>query len=290
MEEKNFITLKGDFVIEERLKELSDEIDIKIEIANAMVCTEESKSEAKKMRTALKKDFEVLESQRKAVKTKVLEKYNAFEELYKKYVTEKFKTADKLLGDKINIIEDAQKKALEDTARDYFAEYATSKDIDFVPFERMGLKIGVSDNDTKLRKQIVIFLDKISEDLQLIETQENKEEILVEYKQTLNVVDSINRVKMRIKAIEEEKRRQEELLKKRELEQEAISKVQEAVSKVQEVEEESLEAPVVVENKPAETVEEPVYTMSFYVRGTKEELKAVKAFLEEGNYEFGSIN
>jgi hypothetical protein len=283
MEEKNFITLRGDFVIEERLKELSDEIDIKIETANAMVCTEESKSEVKKMRTSLKKDFEVLETQRKAVKTKVLEKYNAFEELYKKYVTEKFKIADKSLGEKINIIEDAQKKELEDTARDYFAEYASSKDIDFVSFERMGLKIGVSDNDTKLRKQIVIFLDKISEDLRLIETQENKEEILVEYKQSLNVIDSINKVKTRIKMIEEEKRRQEELLKKRELEQEAIAKVEAVI-------EESLEAPVVVESKPAEPTTEPVYTMSFYVRGTKEELKAVKAFLEEGNYEYGSIN
>ena len=286
MEEKNFITLRGDFVIEERLKELSDEIDKKIETANSMICTEESKSEVKKMRTALKKDFEVLEIQRKAVKSKVLEKYNAFEELYKKYVTEKFKTADKSLGDKINIIEDAQKKELEDTAREYFNEYATSKDIDFVVFERMNLKIGVSDNDTKLRKQIVIFLDKISEDLCLIETQENKEEILVEYKQTLNVVDSINRVKTRIRMIEEEKRRQEELLKKREQEKEAIAKVQEAVSKVQETTEESLEAPVIVESINVE----PIYTMSFCVKGTKEQLKAVKAFLEEGNYEYGSIN
>lgn len=279
MEEKNFITLRGDFVIEERLKELSDEIDIKIETANEMVCTEESKSEVKKMRTALKKDFEVLETQRKAVKSKVLEKYNAFEELYKKYVTEKFKTADKSLGEKINIIEDAQKKELEDTARDYFAEYAASKDIDFVSFERMGLKIGVSDNDTKLRKQIVIFLDKISEDLQLIETQENKEAILVEYKQTLNVIDSINKVKTRIRMIEEEIRRHEELLKKREQEREAVAKVQAAV-------EESLEAPVIVESINVE----PIYTMSFCVKGTKEQLKAVKTFLEEGNYEYGSIN
>lgn len=286
MEERNFITLKGDFIIEERLKELSDEIDKKIETANALVCTEESKSEVKKMRTALKKDFEVLENQRKSVKSKVLEKYNAFEELYKKYVTEKFKGADKSLSDKINVIETAQKKELEDAAREYFIEYAASEGIDFVTFEQVGLKIGVSDNDTKLRKQIVFFLNKVSEDLQLIETQENKEEILVEYKQSLNVIDSINRVKTRIKAIEEEKRRQEELLKIREQEREAISKVQAAI-------EENLEAPVVVETSQyvnVESPEEQLYTMTFYVRATKEGLKEVKAFLEERGYEYGSIN
>ena len=286
MEERSFITLKGDFVIEERLKELSDEIDEKIGRATALVCTEESKSEVKKMRTALKKDFEVLENQRKSVKSKVLEKYNAFEELYKKYVTEKFKSADKSLGAKINVIEDAQKKVLEDTAREYFVEYAAREGIDFITFEQVGLKIGVSDNDTKLRKQIVFFLDKVSEDLRLIETQENKEEILVEYKQSLNVVDSINKVKTRIKMIEEEKRRQEELLKKREQEKEALAKVEAAI-------EESLEAPVVVETSQyvnVESPEEQLYTMTFYVRGTKEELKAVKAFLEEGKYEFGGIN
>ena len=286
MEERNFITLKGDFVIEERLKELSDEIDKKIEQANALVCTEESKSKVKKMRTALKKDFDVLENQRKSVKSKVLEKYNAFEELYKKYVTEKFKGADKSLSEKINVIENAQKKELEDAAREYFVEYAASEGIDFVTFEQIGLKIGVSDNDTKLRKQIVIFLNKVSEDLQLIETQENKEEILVEYKQSLNVIDSINKVKIRIKAIEAEKRRQEELLKIREQEREAVAKVQAAM-------EESLDTPIVMETSyhiNVESPEEQLYTVNFYVRGTKEELKTVKAFLENGGYEYGSIN
>lgn len=282
MEERNFITLKGDFIIEERLKELSDEIDEKIEKANALVCTEESKSEVKKMRTALKKDFDVLETQRKAVKSKVLEKYNAFEELYKKYVTEKFKGADKSLSNKINVIEDAQKKELEDAAREYFTEYAASEGIDFITFEQVGLKIGVSDNDTKLRKQIVFFLNKVSEDLQLIETQENKEEILVEYKQSLNVIDSINRVKTRIKMIEEEKRRQEELLKIKEQERVAVAKVQAAI-------EEGLNAPTVISSK-MEAPEDYVYTMTFYVRATKEGLKEVKTFLEERGYEYGSIN
>lgn len=57
-----------------------------------------------------------------------------------------------------------------------------------------------------LKEQAKAFIDKIVDDLNLIKTQEHKAEILVEYKQTLNVAQAITIVINRFKAIEEEKR------------------------------------------------------------------------------------
>ena len=61
-----------------------------------------------------------------------------------------------------------------------------------------------------LKEQAKAFVDKIADDLNLIETQEHKAEILVEYKQTLNVSQAITTVTNRFKDIEEEKKKQEE--------------------------------------------------------------------------------
>ena len=59
------------------------------------------------------------------------------------------------------------------------------------------------------------FIDKIADDLNLIDTQEHKAEILVEYKQSLNVSNAITTVNNRFKAIEEEKAKQEKELQQK---------------------------------------------------------------------------
>lgn len=214
MERQDLIVVKQLPIIQEQLKQLSEEIDKKVTEAMKMECTEENKQLVKNKRTELKKDFNELEERRKAVKEQVLKPYNDFDSIYKQCVTEKFTKADTDLKNKIDSIETEQKKKLEDEARRYFEEYIASKKIDFISFEKVGLKIGVSDNPTKLKKQITVFIDQKVDDLNLIETQEHKEEILVEYKQTLNVSNAITTVTNRFKAIEEEKIKQEELKQK----------------------------------------------------------------------------
>ena len=209
--DNQLIVVKQLPLIEEHLKNVSLEIDKKVNEVKSLVCTEENKQAIKKIRTEMKKEFEEYEIQRKTVKEKVSAPYMKFEEVYKECISEKFKDADKELKNKIDLIENEQKKRLEDESKRYFEEYKTSEKVDFITFEKMNLKIGVSDNPTKLKKQIKEFIDKITDDLNLIETQEHKAEILVEYKQTLNVSNAITTVTNRFKAIEEEKKKQEEL-------------------------------------------------------------------------------
>lgn len=269
-------------IIEQQLKELGLEIDKKVETANALVCTEETRQSVKQLRTQFEKEFKELEAQRKAVKNKILEPYQAFEEIYKENITEKYANAKVILDSKIAVIENSIIDDLKNGAITYFEEYSQQNNIDFLTFERLNIKVGLSDNPTKLKKQVTSFIDKVVDELALIETQEHKAEILVEYKSSLNVAQAITIVSNRFKAIEVEKKRQEELAKIKEQEQTIVRKVEEVVK---------MDAPVVeqVTEQVSEQVNEPTYIVKFYVRGTKAQLGAVKEFLERGAYDYGSI-
>ncbi len=279
MNNQDLIVVKQLPIIQEQLKQLSEEIDKKVENAKGLICTEENKQAVKQVRTSMSKEFEELENQRKKVKEQVLAPYMQFEEIYKQYVSDKYKSADLELKNKINAIEIEQKKKLEDEAKRYFEEYKESKDIDFIIFEKVGLKIGVSDNPTKLKKQIKTFIDQKVDDLNLIETQEHKAEILVEYKQSLNVSQAVTTVTNRFKAIEEEKRKQEEQEK---LKKEIIEIAKESDKYVEKAETkpEILQAPIVEEKQ------EDILTVNFKVKGTRTKLKALKEFLENGGYDY----
>lgn len=274
MENQELIVVKQLPEIEEHLKSVSVEIDKKVNAARSLVCTEENKQTVKNIRADMRKELEKFEAQRKAVKEKVLAPYMQFEEVYKMCISDKFKEADKDLKIKIDEIEIEQKKKLEDGAREYFQEYIESKNIDFIVFERLGIKVGLSDNPTKLKKQITAFIDKIVDDLNLIETQEHKAEILVEYKQTLNVSNAITTVSNRFKAVEEEKKKQEQ---EKELQKFVVDTAKESDKYIEQT---ILNAPVIEEKQ------EEILTLKFTVKGTRTKLRELKQFLENGGYEY----
>lgn len=210
MSNQDLIVVKQLPVIQEQLKTLSEDIDKKVENAKSLVCTEETVKTVKQVRADLNKEFKELEEQRKFVKEQVLAPYVQFEEVYKQYVSDKYKSADSELKSKVDSIENELKLQKEQEIREYFEEYKNYKGIDFVTFEQAKIKVGLSDSKTSLHKQAQTFIDKVYEDLNLINTQEHKAEILVEYKQTLNVSQAITTVASRFKAVEEEKKKQEE--------------------------------------------------------------------------------
>lgn len=60
-------------VTKQNLQRIADDIKVKLEIAEKMACTDETKQAVKKYRTDLKKEFEELETERKE-KTREYEK------------------------------------------------------------------------------------------------------------------------------------------------------------------------------------------------------------------------
>lgn len=279
--------------IEEHLKELSLEVEQKVENAKSLVCTEENVTTIKQIRASLNKEFKEVENQRKIVKEQILAPYMQFEEIYKMYISDKYKSADNDLKVKIDSTENELKNIKEQEIKDYFEEYKKANNIDFVTYSQARINVTLSASRKSLKEQAKQFIDKIVDDLKLINTQEHKTEILVEYKKSLNVSQAITSVTNRFKAIEEEKKRQEEL-KRKQLEEaqrranESIRAQTEAtrqalenfIPKTEEVEETILQAPVIEEKQ------EEILTLRFTVKGTRTKLRELKQFLENGGYDY----
>ena len=261
--------------IEEHLKELSLDVDKKVENAKNLVCTEENVTTIKQIRASLNKEFE---SKRKLVKEQVLKPYNDFENVYKECISDKFRNADIILKGKIDNVENELKSKKEKEIKDYFEEYKEANNIDFITYEQARINVTLSASMKSLKEQAKQFIDKIVDDLKLIETQEHKTEILVEYKQTLNVSQAITSVTNRFKAIEEEKKRQEQKV------------VHIEMNENHEITKESYEQLENIFNKPLEQpkeeIQEDILTLRFTVRGTRTKLKALKEFLENGGYDY----
>lgn len=272
MENNNLIVIKQLPIIEEKLKQLSTEIDEKVESAKALICTEESVKEVKTVRADLNKDFKELEAQRKDVKEKIMQPYMQFESIYKECVSDKFKSADIELKNKIDTVENELKLQKEKEIKEYFEEYRKANEIDFINFEDTKVTITLSASKKSLKEQVKNFIDKVVDDLNLIETQNHKEEILVEYKQNLNVSKSISTVLNRIEAVEEEKKRQEELKENKE-------------TVIEENKQEKLEKEFSKEMRETE-INQKKYTITFKVTDSAIRLKQLKDYLIREGYQY----
>lgn len=270
---KELISVKQIPIIEEQLKSVSLVIDERVKNATSLVCTEETVKTIKEVRAELNKELKEFEAKRKEVKEEVLKPYNDFENIYKEYISDKFRNADLILKGRIEVVENELKAKKEQDVKDYFEEYKTANEIDFVTYEQARINTTLSASMKSLKEQAKAFIDKVSDDLKLIDTQEHKTEILVEYKQSLNISNAITTVMNRFKAVEEEKAKQEQIVNQRMEDEQRL--VQEAIKPF----EEALKKPVVEE-------QEEILTLKFTVKGTKTKLKELKEFLINGGYDY----
>ncbi len=255
--------------IEEHLRELSLEIDKKVEQAKSLICTEENVKAIKQVRADLNKEFKEVEQQRKAVKEQVLAPYMQFEEVYRQYISDKYKSADVDLKNKVDSVESELKAQKEQNIKDYFEEYKIENKVDFVTYEQAKINVTLTASMKSLKEQAKGFIDKIVDDLKLINTQENQAEILVEYKKHLNVSRAITEVADRKKALLEiEQQRAESNLEKER--QEIEQKMQQLANAV----------------KGPEAPQEKIYTITFTVTGTAPRLKQLKDYLLREGYQY----
>lgn len=271
---KDLIEVKQLPVIEEQLRSVSTVIDERVKNATSLVCTEESVKTIKEIRAELNKDYKEFENKRKLVKEQVLKPYNDFESIYKECISDKFKNADIILKGKIDNVENELKAKKEQEIKDYFEEYKTANNIGFITYGQARINVTLSASMKSLKEQAKQFIDKIVDDLKLIETQEHKTEILVEYKQTLNVSQAITSVTNRFKAIEEEKKKIEQ---EKELQKFVVDTAKES---------DKYSEQIILNSPSVEEKTEQILTLKFTVRGTKTKLRELKQFLESGGYDY----
>lgn len=260
-------------IITERLHLLAGKIDAQVAAAQSLVCTEETVKEVKKVRTELRNQFKELEDQRKTVKQAVEAPYMEFEATYKDLVTNKFNAADATLKGKIDAVEYDLRQEKELAVAAYFDEYAASKQIDFLNFCDSGPNVTLSASEKSLKEQAKAFIDKVASDIEMISTQEFKDEIMVEFKN--NGYDgsaAICRVIGRHKQIEAQKEAAAQREEERRRMQEAA---QHTISAAPQVSQMAPAQPEKLEKDPDE-----VLTAGFRVRATRAKLIALRAFLE----------
>lgn len=277
VEKNSLIVVKQLPVIEEQLKTIRADIEHKVSGVLALECTEGTVKAIKVLRADLNKDFKDLEERRKFVKSKILEPYENFEAVYKECVTEIFKGADTELKKRIDEVENNLKFEKRKEIEDYFNEYAASKGVDFVGFFDAHINVTMSASKKSLQEQVKAFIDRICDDLTLIDTQEHKEEILVEYKKTLNASASITTVVARHKAIDDEKAKAEQAEQFKQEQQKTVEKVN-AVAKAENA---PLSAP-----KTAEA--DPIIIMKIgntRIKAKKSDCIILKNLLSNGKYE-----
>lgn len=203
------IELKQKPIISHDLKKIGEEVTKTIEDLNLnnIVASEDNRLHLKNLRSTLNGQYSKFEAERKGIKNGVLTPYKAFEDEYKVEISEKYKNADKVLKTAIDSVEDGIKANKKASIEAYFNELCKTNNIDFLKLDDVGLNITLSVTDKKLKEQTTKFVDRISGDVQIIESMEKVPEMLAEYKQCLDAGKAINTVRERFRIIEEEKRR-----------------------------------------------------------------------------------
>ena len=298
---EELITLKQPpIIIYERIKAVGQQIEAKISELNLdnQLVTEDTLKSAKNTRATLRKELDDFEIQRKYIKEQVNAPYEAFEKAYKEHIKVHYDKADNTLKAKID---EVQNRLLDDKRgriKEYFTELCQQQRSDFLIFERLPLNITLSASDKSLKEQVAGFVGEVSKSLQLIESfnepDEFKAEILTEYKQTLDITRAIQGAQYRRQQREAELQRIEA--------QRVAAEQARLAAEARARETAPLQAPaqVINEVQPAAAQPEPVQEATqasqedeneivqstFIVIGTRVQLRALRAFLDNNNIQY----
>lgn len=242
-------------IISEQLDKVKDEIKRRTAFADTVTVSEENRQEIKKIRAAMNAEKSRLDEVYKKALEAVIAPIQVVQDKYKDCVG-LYTKANSQLKAKIDVIEDGLKLEKENSVKEYFEELVTAKKIDFISFERLGLKITLSVSEKKLKEQVKNIVERVATDLKAIEIQENKEEILVEYKKSLNVSEAVSIVDARHKAIQAEKERKAKQAEQRARELAAAKAVEDAARQQEQIQQVHMQQ----ENNNSEPIQETQLT------------------------------
>lgn len=216
-------------VISENLVDLQERVASIADMVNQLPRVPDSVPQVKKARADLRKYFDSLEEQRKAVKAAVMAPYNEAEAKYKALVSGPIQNADRLCKDFVDDVELDMKQACENGLRDYFDELRAANHVEFLKFEQAGIAVDMASakqkTPKKLREQMVQFVARVASDVDRIAEMDDAEEIMVEYQKSLNVADAIGIVLDRHRRIQAQREAAQVRSTAKAAEAEAVRKV-----------------------------------------------------------------
>ena len=250
-----------------QLKEFSiqvkDRLD-RLEIEK-IKATEDNLKILSKTRTQLNKEFKELEDSRKLTEQTILKPYKEFEKSYNDLVKDYYVDSIAKLKTKIDKVTDDLVKEKTKEHEDYFNELIKEKKLTFLDFDKLDIKINRSKADSAIKNDIDDFIKQVENDLAVIETNDNRDRVLVRYMDTLDLTNAIVTVDKEVKAEAELKAKQDYL--------KSVEKYQKEL--------ETKDIEFKEPSKPKEIVEGKLLTLQFTVTGTKEQLIEVREFMRE---------
>lgn len=262
-------------VIEEHLRSRKEQTEQRVAEAMSLVCTYETLTSVKNIRAEMNREFADAETQRKAIKAAIMEKYDSFESVYRECIADPYKRADADLKAKIDATESEIKSRCEEMLLGYFRELCAVNEIDFLSFGQTGVKVDMASarakTPKKLMEQIKLKVDGVAQDMKTIGTMgENAPEIMVEYKKNLDLSLAISVVNERHRRAEEER----EAVKRHTVTPAARAAGDTVAA-----------APQVVPKRVEQSAVERL-TVSFRVTDTRERLRLLKQFLVSNGYQY----
>lgn len=281
--------------------ELEENVRSIVAAYQGLVYTEDTVSDAKNDRAALRKLLNEIEDRRKLVKKKCMEPYEVFESDLKDVtalIKEQISIIDGQVKEYENSVKEEKKARLQDVYAEEIGELA-----EVLPFERVfeAQYLNVSFKESKAATEIQEKVQRVKSDLAAIDALDSK------YK--LNAKDVYVRTLDMSKAMAENARlikfeEQMEADRKRKAEEEERAEREKALVEQQTQEERASESgydtPVPDKTadaqseepaeKPAEKEvlpEEKKYKATFYAIGTFQQLKDLQEYMKEHNIQFG---
>lgn len=252
-----------------QLDQIKETILPKIEELKTLECTEDNKKEIKKYRSEVNNLKNILETKRKAIKRAILEPYETFDTYYTQNVKNVLEDGLNALDEKIQNVETEQLNKKASSIFDFFEEWVKYYHLEnIVKFEDLHIKITLSASEKSLKSQIKESLEKISNDMECISSEENRDAIFYEYQR--NGYDYT-----KAKLVAKERQKSIDYISGcLNIKQEQEQQEQEVVEKVEEV-----ITPIEIETEFVE--------FKMRVIGTKEELQKLIAFFTNSklNYE-----
>ena len=260
-------------VIEERLQSMKADVDALVLEGRSMVCTGETIQSVKAKRSEIRKKCSQIKYSLKDAEEYILKPFRSIEQYCKEQLLSPLQDADEKLKVSISEFEDGIiKRRCEEGLRDHFAELCAKHHLDWLTYERAGIKVDMASakakTPSKLRKQLMEFVVGVADSVDRISALEDAGEIMAEYKRTLNAADAIYTVQERHRRVEE----QEKELEARN----AVREQEEAMARCVE----ALVPPVVMEKPPEKDPNEIIPKLTFtIINATRAQLRRVREFL-----------
>jgi hypothetical protein len=200
MEQENKTTAAIELVqnpiIKHRITEIGKSVTKRIEELNLskIIVTDDNIQVIKKLRAELNKENSEFESQFKLVETAYMAPLKDVKDLKKEQISDVYKNADDLLKEQISKCELIRKNEKKSAVMAYFEELCQSEKIDFIKFDQLGIEINLSTTEKSYKEKVNEYITKVTDDLLLIRANEFEAEIMVEYKESLNVAQAITKV------------------------------------------------------------------------------------------------